>query len=189
MHHAERARFVTLGLADLGLIPELDGHAHRAEPDDAHMTDKGLPTYLNRGVHLSKEQLRTQLGAELLSLLQSVTADGRIDQAEITGLRQWLHDAEAAEMLPARYLRTIIERVLADGQITAAEYAELYRVVEAVLPIEARGQAVAARRAAATAGEAAARTDDSFRRVVRMGLIALGILVLVFFLIGPLTRD
>jgi hypothetical protein len=153
------------------------------------MTDKDLPTYLSRGVHLSKEQLRTQLGAELLSILQSVTADGRIDQAEIMGLKQWLSDAEAAEMLPARYLRTIIERVLTDGQITAAESAELYRVVEAVLPIEARGQAVAARRAAASADEAAARNDDRFRRVMRMGLVALGVLVLVFVLFGPLVQD
>ena len=37
-------------------------------------------------------------------------------------------------------------RVLADGQITPDEYQELYKAVEAVLPPEARRQAIAARR-------------------------------------------
>lgn len=134
----------------------------------AHMTDTGLPTYLNRGVFLSKDQLRTELGAELLSLCQSVTADGRIAPEEIAGLKQWLSDAEAAEMLPARYLRTVIERVLADGRITADEYKEVYRAVEAVLPVEVRQHAVVARREAEAADKTAARAErEAARRRTR----------------------
>jgi hypothetical protein len=74
-----------------------------------------------------------------------VTADGRLAPEEIAGLRRWLGDAEAAEMQAARFLRGVIERVLADGRITAEEYQEVYRAVEAVLPFEARQQAHAAR--------------------------------------------
>ena len=49
------------------------------------------------------------------------------------------------ELQAARFLRGVIERVLADGTITAEEYQEVYRAVEAVLPFEARQQAHAAR--------------------------------------------
>jgi hypothetical protein len=109
------------------------------------MTGTGLPTYLTRQFALTKPQLATELGAELLSLCQSVTADGRLAPEEIAGLQQWLGDAAAAEMQAARFLRGVIEHVLADGRITPEEYKEVYRAVEAVLPFEARRQAHAAR--------------------------------------------
>ncbi|MGB7740427.1 MAG: hypothetical protein WBM03_15055 [Steroidobacteraceae bacterium] len=109
------------------------------------MTETGLPTYLTRQFALTRPQLASELGAELLSLCQTVTADGRLAPEEIAGLRQWLGDADAAEMQAARFLRGVIERVLADGRITAEEYKEVYRAVEAVLPFEARQQAHAAR--------------------------------------------
>ncbi len=109
------------------------------------MTETGLPTYLTRRFALTKPQLATELGAELLSLCQTVTADGRLAPEEIAGLRHWLGDAEAAELQAARFLRGVIERVLADGMITAGEYQEVYRAVEAILPFEARQQAHAVR--------------------------------------------
>ena len=82
------------------------------------MTETGLPTYLTRQFALTRPQLATELGAELLSLCQTVTADGRLAPEEIAGLRQWLGDAAAAEMQSARFLRGVIEHVLADGRIT-----------------------------------------------------------------------
>jgi hypothetical protein len=112
------------------------------------MTETGLPTYLTRQFALTRPQLATELGAELLSLCQTVTADGRLAPEEIAGLRQWLGDAAAAEMQAARFLRSVIEHVLADGRITPEEYQEVYRAVEAVLPFEARQQAHAARQQA-----------------------------------------
>ena len=114
------------------------------------MTGTGLPTYLTRQFALTRPQLATELGAELLSLCQSVTADGRLAPEEIAGLQQWLGDAAAVEMQAARYLRGVIEHVLADGRITPEEYQEVYRAVEAVLPFEARQQAHAARQHAET---------------------------------------
>ena len=113
-----------------------------------------LPTYLNRDFSLSPAQLATEIGAELLSLCQAATADGRLEPEEIAGLRQWLDDADKAQMPPARYLRLVIDRVLADGRITPEEYAEVYRAVEAVLPFDARAAAHAAWDSAQTDGVA-----------------------------------
>ena len=119
------------------------------------MTEAGLPTYLTRQFALTRPQLATELGAELLSLCQTVTADGRLAPEEIAGLRQWLDDAEAAELQAARFLRGVIERVLADGRITVEEYQEVYRAIEAVLPFEARQQAHTARAQAESSGQPA----------------------------------
>jgi hypothetical protein len=128
------------------------------------MTDQGLPTYLTRQYSLSRAQLGTALGAELLSLCQSVTADGRLAPEELEGLQQWLHDADAADMPAVKYLRTSIERVLADGRITPEEYREVYRAVEAVLPFEARKQALAARQGVETAAAAGGRVEHAARQ-------------------------
>jgi hypothetical protein len=134
------------------------------------MNDQPLPTYLNRGFALSDAELRTQLGAELLTLCQSVTADGRLAPEELAGLKQWLSDAQAAKMPAAEHLRFVIERVLADGKITADEYREVHRVVEAALPLEARQHARTARLEA----ESASRDPGdrgSPGRLSRIGLI------------------
>lgn len=120
------------------------------------MSDQGLPTYLSRQFTLSKSQLATELGAELLSLCQSVTADGRLAPEELEGLRRWLSDATAADIPALSYLRTSIERVLADGRITPEEYRDVYRAVEAILPFEARKQALAARQQVESAEASAA---------------------------------
>lgn len=109
------------------------------------MADTDLPTYLTRGIALTRTQLQTHLGTELLSLCRSLTADGRLAPEELTSLRQWLDHAEAADMPALRHLRLVIERVLADGRITPEEYQDLYRAVESVLPFEDRQRAVAAR--------------------------------------------
>ena len=105
-----------------------------------------LPPHRTRRVSLSKAQLRTELGAELLSLCESATADGKVAPEEAQGLREWLDEATAAELPAASYLREVIERVLADGQITPEECREVYQAIEAVLPPEVRRQAAAARR-------------------------------------------
>jgi hypothetical protein len=160
-----------------------------------------LPTYLNRDFALSPAQLATEFGAELLSLCQAATADGRLEPEEIAGLRQWLDDADKVLLPPARYLRIVIDRVLADGRITPAEYAEVYRAVEAVLPFDARAAAHAAwddaqpgSLAAAAAGAAATPgLDISFivagaRGADRPALIAAGASVGSAVTLEP-TRD
>lgn len=110
------------------------------------MDDQPLPPHRTRRISLTNSQLRTELGAELLSLCESITADGQLAPEEAQGLREWLDDATEAELPAATYLREVVERVLADGEITAEECREVYRAVETVLPPEVRRQATAARR-------------------------------------------
>jgi hypothetical protein len=110
------------------------------------MTDQPLPPHRTRRISLTKAQLRSELGAELLSLCQSVTADGKVAPEEAEGLREWLGEAAAADLPAASYLKEVVERVLADGQITSEEWRELYRAIEAVLPPEVRRQASVSRR-------------------------------------------
>jgi hypothetical protein len=154
------------------------------------MTETGLPTYLTRQFALTRPQLATELGAELLSLCQTVTADGRLAREEIAGLRQWLVDAEAAEMQAARFLRGVIERVLADGKITAEEYQEVYRAVEAVLPFEARQQAHAAREQAESS-DLSARAQESAVPTVFAGAAQAGPTptVDVTFMVAGVRKD
>ncbi len=110
------------------------------------MTAQALPAHRTRRISLTKTQLRTEFGAELLSLCESVTADGKLAPEEVEGLREWLDEANAMDLPAASYLREVVERVLADGQITPDECREVYRAVEAVLPPEVRRQATTARK-------------------------------------------
>ena len=151
------------------------------------MSDQDLPTYL-RGHSLSQAEQSSAPGAALLSLCRSATADGRFSPAELAALRQWLADAGSAGMPATRYLRSIVEKVLADGMITPEEYKQVHRAVESILPIEARMQALAARQDAEAADEAAARAASSECRpriaglpvaaVARIGLIVAVLAVL-----------
>lgn len=103
---------------------------------------------------LTKTQIRAGVGAELLALCQSVTADGVLTDGEIAELNAWL-DAHRASDLPAiAFLVATLERILADGKVTPGERRELYGAVETVLPPEAR-QAAAGRRRAVEAEESA----------------------------------
>jgi hypothetical protein len=156
------------------------------------MSDQDLPTYL-RGHSLSQAEQASAQGAALLELCQAATSDGRFSPDELAALRQWLADADLAAMPAARYLRSIVEKVIADGKITPEEYEEVYRAVESILPIEARLKATAARQAAEAADAAAARaaraanggrsTRLSTSAAARAGLIVatLAVLAAIWF--------
>ena len=151
------------------------------------MTGQNLPTYL-QGHSISPAELATAPGTALLRLCQSATADGRLSPEELEGLRQWLAAAETAAMPAGRHLRSIVDKVLADGRVTPDEYQQVLRAVESVLPLEARLQALAARQAveAAEAAATPAARPAGSRRIVglpasaaaRIGLIG-GLLALL----------
>ena len=96
---------------------------------------------------LNEAQLRSALGAELLSLCQTITKDGRLSDQEVAELRAWLAERESDDLPALVQLRATLDRVMDDGRITADEYLELYRAVESVLPPEARREPVVARQA------------------------------------------
>lgn len=131
------------------------------------MGDQPLPAHRTRRISLTKSQLRTELGAELLSLCESVTADGKLAPDEAQDLREWLDDAVDAELPAASYLREVVTKVLADGEVTPDECREVYKAVEAVLPIEVRRQATAARREIESAEREKAKDVREAERVER----------------------
>lgn len=85
--------------------------------------------------------------AELLSMLEAVTADGRITPDEASLISEWLSANSEVQFRGSELLRTLLTNILADGQITPEELKELYKAVERVLPLESRRGAKERRRA------------------------------------------
>lgn len=108
------------------------------------MTDSAAPSGKRKS--LTKSQLETELGAELLSLCQTVSSDGQLTIEEVADLQEWLSSHSSDELPAIAHLRGVIERVVADGRVTEEELAEVYRALEAVLPLEFRKEARDARR-------------------------------------------
>jgi hypothetical protein len=80
--------------------------------------------------------------AELLTLLETVTADGTISEAEAREIGAWLEENGGESSIPGiEFLRTTVREILADGRVTEAERVALYKAVEKVLPPEARRDA------------------------------------------------
>lgn len=121
------------------------------------MADQPGPT--GRRTSLTKKQLETELGAELLSLCQSVTADGVLSESEISDLRSWIEEHSAEDLPAIAHLRQVLEQVLADGKISPEEFAQVHVALEAVLPAELRREARAARRGREQEERAAAQAD------------------------------
>ena len=107
---------------------------------------------------LTKKQLGTEAGLELLSICQSITADGRVADEEIHALRAWIERNRAAELPAVEFLAATLERVLADGVITAEERLSVAKAVEAVLPPAERKFAGLLRRQVEREDKAAAKT-------------------------------
>lgn len=104
------------------------------------MPEPEPPTHAPR-LSLTKRQLETPAAVDLLQLLQSVTADGRLLDREIQALRDWLHVNRDEDLPALSHLREAIDRVLGDGVITPAERLWLQQQIEAVLPVEFRSDA------------------------------------------------
>jgi HIRAN domain len=110
------------------------------------MPDTPKESASGRRLSLTKTQRESDIGAELLSLCQVVTADGSLSDDEVSSLREWLQEHKA-EALPAiSHLIPVVERIVADGRVTSDESRELFIAVETVLPPDVRGIARNARR-------------------------------------------
>jgi hypothetical protein len=107
----------------------------------------GVRMMAEQRVSLSKKQLETTAGAELLKLCESIKSDGRLSKDEIINLAHWL-DANKRCGLPAvDYLYGVIKRIVADGRVTTDEMKELHAAIEKVMPDDARKVAVESRKA------------------------------------------
>ena len=87
---------------------------------------------------------------ELLSMCQSVTADGSLDNQEIAELAKWVERNQHSEVQAVEFLRPIIKEIIRDRKVTPEERAELYKVIEKILPPELRAIAQMRKREAAS---------------------------------------
>lgn len=103
-------------------------------------------TTVRKRLSLTKTDIQTTAGLELVQILQSITDDGHVEEAEVHQLREWLtQNVEVA--LPSReYLTHTINDVLKDGVISDDEIDLLHDAVLRVLPTELRAIATLRRR-------------------------------------------
>lgn len=97
-------------------------------------------------VSLTTSQIQEGIGAELFSLCQGITADGRLSKDEIVALGLWLHDNEDAHLPGLAFLSETLSRIVADGRVTHDEQHELMVAIERELPPDARKMAKSSRR-------------------------------------------
>lgn len=90
-----------------------------------------------KSIRIRKEATTAGIAAELVGLLETITSDGVITDAEIYRLREWIEQNRYCTDLPAvDFLDVTISHILADGRVTDLKRREVYRVVERVLPTE-----------------------------------------------------
>ena len=65
-------------------------------------------------ISLTKKQRQSAIGAELLSLCQTVTADGSLLPEEILALQGWLDENKQADLPAIAHLTGVIEVIVAD---------------------------------------------------------------------------
>ncbi|MEE1922883.1 HIRAN domain-containing protein [Pseudomonas sp. 148P] len=102
-----------------------------------------------RRISLTKKQLQTEAGMELLSICESVTADGMIADEEIHAINLWLIRNPDTDFPAAHFLKEILSKSPSDQSATEEERAEIAKAIETVLPPTQRQLAVAARKNAA----------------------------------------
>lgn len=117
-----------------------------------------------KSVAIRKGATQEGLVAELIGLLEGVTADGVISDEEVEQLRRWLNWNRNGKLPGIEFLSTLIEQILLDGKVTDEERKVLYQAVERILPPESRANAKARRQAFDLASKAAAADEKLARR-------------------------
>jgi hypothetical protein len=98
-------------------------------------------------VSLSKKQLQTPAGVELLRLCQSIKSDGKLSKDDIINLANWLSANRQCGLPGVDYLYSVVERIVADKKVSVDEMKELHDAIEKVLPGDARKSVAASRKA------------------------------------------
>lgn len=109
---------------------------------------------------LTPKQLSQPEALELLSLLNTATADGRLQDEEVLALQRWLETHSQSTLPAVVYLRNVVQQVLADRRISEEERKWLQRTIERVLPRQERELAIVRRREAAAAAKAKEKEEQ-----------------------------
>jgi hypothetical protein len=118
----------------------------------------------NVRVSLSRAQLASQAGADLLSLCQAVTSDGSLADEEIKEIQAWLLEHRTTDLPAISFLIPIVEGILQDGVVTEDEKKQLFVAIERVLPAEIRSISKSARRAVETVAKEVQKVEREKER-------------------------
>lgn len=113
---------------------------------------------------LSKSDATTDAGAELLAVCQESTLDGTLSKDEIARLIRWRQRHGDSDLPAARFMTTLIDRIIVDGRISKEEQSELQLAMESVLPLDLRRGAKAARAGVEGAKRAEAKASAEAER-------------------------
>lgn len=93
-------------------------------------------------VPLTKAQLNTDAGQELLALADAITEDGLVSKAEVTRLHRWLHRNDSADIPAVAFLNEEVDQLRADEEAGDTwPRRRLHRALERVLPKALREEA------------------------------------------------
>lgn len=112
---------------------------------------------------LTTKQLEEAVAVDLLELLQTITADGRLLPDEVTVLSAWLRDRQQEELPAIAHLNGLVQRVLEDGKVTDEERAYVQKEVERILPAAVRAEAAMRRREARSEDKRLAAEEEQRR--------------------------
>lgn len=95
-------------------------------------------TPAKRRISITKLQRESEVAAELISLCQTVTEDGHLDEAEVRALREWLVENRKSDLPAVDFLVETVEHILEDERVTPDEHKQLFAAIESVLPPDVR---------------------------------------------------
>jgi hypothetical protein len=97
-------------------------------------------------IAFKKKDLLAGIGAELLSLCSTITADGSISDEEVEQLRTWLDVNKDAKLPAIDFLYEAVARIIADGRVAEEERLSPHKALERVFPMDVRGALAAPRK-------------------------------------------
>jgi hypothetical protein len=93
-------------------------------------------------VTLTKAQVQTEAGQELLGQALAITDDGLVSAGEVTKLRRWLHRNTALNVPAVAFLNDVVDQLRADQKKGDSwPRRRLHRALERVLPKALRSEA------------------------------------------------
>jgi hypothetical protein len=97
-------------------------------------------------IFLTKSELESDTGKQLLALTLRLATDGKIELNEIKELIVWLRENKDANIAANSYLQDIMSRITVDRLIDQDELLELQLAIERVIPNAYRAPVIEARK-------------------------------------------
>ncbi|MEQ1947293.1 MAG: HIRAN domain-containing protein, partial [Bryobacteraceae bacterium] len=155
--------WIDTGAGEVGVVCEYSPEFVKSRGQSVFMGQANQRRKSGKQVTIRPNSSDDGVAAELVQILEVMTADGRIDDSEIQELSDWLETNDSPS--PAlTFLRTTIELILEDGKISAAEREALHKAIERVLPSDLREQSKAVRTAIKALERETKRAVESERK-------------------------